>query len=106
MSVVPADLTPGISTETMAFPLPPGVNVLDWKSDFLLKFNGTNLVKAVLSTGFWREVKWMLFVLKPQDKKLAFKIALMSWMRGQSYAIYLQSAFLDQDLNENTFFYS
>jgi glycosyltransferase involved in cell wall biosynthesis len=106
VSVVPADLTPGISTETMAFPLPPGVNVLDWKSDFLLKFNGTNLVKAVLSAGFWKEVKWMLFVLKPKDKKLAFKTALMSWMRGQSYATYLQSAFLDQDLNENTFFYS
>jgi colanic acid/amylovoran biosynthesis glycosyltransferase len=106
VSVVPADLIPGISTETMAFPLPVGVKVLDWKSDFLLKFNGVNLVKGMISIWFWKELKWMLFELKPKDKKLAFKVALMSWIRGQSYANYLQATFLDQDPNENTLFYS
>ena len=106
VSVVAADLSPKISTETLAFPLPAGVKVLDWKADFLLKFNATNLVKALISVEFWKEVKWMLFALKPNDKKLAFKVALMSWMRGQSIADYLESAFLGQDPNENTLLYS
>lgn len=106
VSVVAADLSPKISTETLAFPLPAGVKVLDWKSAFLLKFNAVNLVKALLSVDFWKEVKWMLFVLRPKNKKLAFKVALLSWMRGQSVADYLQAAFLDQDPNENTLLYS